>query len=168
MKNKAQVLGAIVGAAALATSGTAFAAPLINDAAQANDNANAAAETQTEASAYAADLVQVSDVQGEFSFNQNAVTPNGQIATMFATAVSSMCSAMPDYITASVNWNVSVTNNGQEVINATVDEMAEKEGATSYVMACSCASNLAGGGAIANAEVSGITIESLATLAGAK
>ena len=48
---------------------------------------------------------------------------------------------------------------------ATVDELAGEEEATSYVMACSCATNVAGGGAIANAEVEGVSLETLVQMA---
>ena len=48
---------------------------------------------------------------------------------------------------------------------ATVDELAGEEGAASYVMACSCATNVAGGGAIANAEVEGVSLETLVQMA---
>ena len=50
---------------------------------------------------------------------------------------------------------------------ATVDEMAEGKGAKTLVMACACASNVPGGGAIANAEVSGVSLEAIAQMAGA-
>ena len=46
-----------------------------------------------------------------------------------------------------------------------MDELAGEEGAASYVMACSCATNVAGGGAIANAEVEGVSLETLVQMA---
>ena len=52
-------------------------------------------------------------------------------------------------------------------MEATVAEMAEEEGADSYVLGCSCASNAPGGGAIANAEVSGVSLASLMAMAAA-
>ena len=56
---------------------------------------------------------------------------------------------------------------GLPTMEATVAEMAEAEGADSYVLGCSCASNAPGGGAIANAEVSGVSLASLMAMAAA-
>lgn len=43
--------------------------------------------------------------------------------------------------------------------------MADEQGADSYTIGCSCATNGPGGGAIANAEVSGVSLATLAALA---
>lgn len=55
---------------------------------------------------------------------------------------------------------------GAHTYMGTLDAMADEEGSTGFVMACSCASNGPGGGAIANAEVTGVSFESIAKLAG--
>ena len=47
----------------------------------------------------------------------------------------------------------------------TVEEVAGEEEGTAYVMACSCATTVAGGGAIANAEVEGVSLETLVQMA---
>ena len=61
----------------------------------------------------------------------------------------------------------AVDGDVDNAFEATVDEMAEGKGAKTLVMACACASNVPGGGAIANAEVSGVSLEAIAQMAGA-
>ena len=39
--------------------------------------------------------------------------------------------------------------------------MAEADGAESYTMACACSTNTPGGGAIANAEVEGVSLATI-------
>ena len=81
-------------------------------------------------------------VEGSFSYDQDAVTANAEISGVFCKAAGPGAS-----------------------FTATADELAGEEGAASYVMACSCATNVAGGGAIANAEVEGVSLETLVQMA---
>ena len=53
---------------------------------------------------------------------------------------------------------IQVSVAGLPTMEATVAELAEEEGADSYVLGCSCASNAPGGGAIAHADVSGVSL----------
>ena len=50
-------------------------------------------------------------------------------------------------------------------VTATIGEMTE-EGAVSSIIGCACSSNQPGGGAIANAEVSGVPLASIAAKVG--
>lgn len=111
-------------------------------------------------------LTGVANVQGTFSYDQNAVTPSATIANVFMKAVSSLCTSMPNYGVAMLGQSITVRGYGTS-FEATVPELQESEGAVANLMACSCSSNLAGGGAVANAKVSGVSFESLARMAGA-
>lgn len=62
---------------------------------------------------------------------------------------------------------ITLGADSQGALEATVEEIAGSEGAESYDMACSCASNGPGGGAIANAEVSGASLASVLAYASA-
>ena len=167
VKNRSipQVAGALIGTVALVGSGAVAASyPAY---AQVNDDEQAASVQQTEMRADNA-FVKVAQAEGEFSYSQDVVTPNERIASVFKVAAVSLCSSMPQYIATELEQNVTVGGSaasGQYV--GTVADMADEEGATAFTMACSCASNLAGGGAIANADVSGVSLESVAALVGA-
>lgn len=73
---------------------------------------------------------------------------------------------MPQYGIDSVNA-ITVTGPDGVSFAGTVNEMAADEDATAYTIACACASNVAGGGAIINANVAGVSLASLAAMAGA-
>lgn len=157
--------GALVGTVALVGSGVAMAAcPAI---AQPADDVQASVVRQSE-SAGAAGFVQVDKVEGAFTYSQDVVTSNASIASTFRVAAASLCSSMPQYIAAELDQEITVggpASSSQYI--GTVADMANEEGATAFTMACSCASNLAGGGAIANANVSGVSLASVASMVGA-
>lgn len=50
---------------------------------------------------------------------------------------------------------------------ATVEELAEQTDVENLVVGCACSSNVPGGGAIVNAEVSGIPIAAVAAMVAA-
>lgn len=56
---------------------------------------------------------------------------------------------------------------GGSTIEATVEDLASEDGAASYTVGCACSSNVAGGGAIVNADVSGVSLASVAQRVGA-
>lgn len=107
-------------------------------------------------------------VDGTFSYSQDELSSNKTIAGVFCKAAATLCSSLPDYGMACAQSSISVAGDIGNAFSATVDEMADQEGTASYTMACACASNLPGGGAIANAEVEGVSLESIAKLAQAK
>lgn len=126
----------------------------------------AAAQQATEASA-AAEATGVQRVEGQFSYDQGVVTSNETIASVFAKAAATLCQTTADGYGVYTAQAIKVSVAGLPTMEATVAEMAEEEGADSYVLGCSCASNAPGGGAIANAEVSGVSLASLMTMAAA-
>lgn len=126
----------------------------------------AATQQATEASA-AAEATGVQRVEGQFSYDQGVVTSNETIASVFAKAAATLCQTTADGYGVYTAQAIKVSVAGLPTMEATVAEMAEEEGADSYVLGCSCASNAPGGGAIANAEVSGVSLASLMTMAAA-
>lgn len=114
--------------------------------------------------AVGASTVSVRSVEGSFSYDQNVVTSNASISKTFAKAAAVLCESLPRYGAAPMAAITVGADGGW--FSATVEEMADDEGAQGRVLGCACASNVAGGGAIANAEVSGASFESIAHLAG--
>ena len=95
------------------------------------------------------------------------VTSNETIASVFAKAAATLCQTTADGYGVYTAQAIKVSVAGLPTMEATVAEMAEEEGADSYVLGCSCASNAPGGGAIANAEVSGVSLAPLMAMAAA-
>ena len=98
------------------------------------------------------------------------MSSNAEISGVFCKAAATLCASLPTYgceaVKAAAVKAAAVTVAGPNAsFTATVDELADEEEATSYVMACSCATNVAGGGAIANAEVEGVSLETLVQMA---
>lgn len=159
MNKSTKAVSGVFASAVLATSGMAvIAAPLASATEACADEAAMKAP-----SAAAAPCIndRVTRVYGAFSYDQNALTPSSAIREVFAKAAATLCQATPLYQGVDAQGRaieVSVNLMGEYV--STITE-ANGEVRT-HVAACACASNAPGGGAVANAEVSGTTIESLA------
>ena len=93
------------------------------------------------------------------------VSSNAEISGVFCKAAATLCASLPTYGCEAVKAAAVTVAGPNASFTTTVDELAGEEEATSYVMACSCATNVAGGGAIANAEVEGVSLETLVQLA---
>lgn len=164
MGSTTKVFGALAGSLALAGSSMAFVTPF----AVAAENSGSAEMQQEEAvengAVDAASVSSVSCVEGSFSYNQNAMIPS----SVFNKAASAVCASLPEYGIEAARHAIQV--NCQESgtsFEATVSEMSEEEGAVTLLMGCSCSSNVAGGGAIMNAEVTGIAFYAVADAANA-
>ncbi|MCI8366739.1 MAG: hypothetical protein HFJ66_03955 [Eggerthellaceae bacterium] len=141
----------ISGGAGMAVAAPAVAAPV-----------DAAPITAADEASGVVDAVRA--VEGTFSFTQDAVTSNADLSGVFSKAAATLCAALPTYSVEAVSSAIQVT--GPEAsFEATVADMAADEDAVSYQMACACASNVPGGGAIANAEVEGVSLETLVMMA---
>ena len=149
MKKSTQIVGSLVSATMLVSAGAgmALAAPAVEVAAE-----NAQAGAQEDAA-----------VEGSFSYTQDRVTDNASIAGAFRTATAALCNSLPSYGTAIVN--IAIGGDVADGLDANVQELCEKCG-ESHVMACACAANQAAGGSIINAEVSGVSVASIAAIAG--
>lgn len=156
----AKLLGSVASSVLLVSAGAAAVVPAMNAAA--GDNAVAYAATAEETSAIDA-VAPVMKVQGDFSFTQTKITDAAEISGVFSKAVAALCASMPEYGVAAASGPITTT--GGTTLQATVEEMQADEAAEAVIMACACASNIAGGGAMANADVSGVTLKTVAALA---
>lgn len=157
MKKFGAVAGsvALVGTAAVGAVQPALAANVEADAAA----SEIASPSLADATKHMADVLCVNEVCGQFTFDQNALTSTSDIKGVFAQAAAVLCNGLPAYLdTVAAPIQVSGEN---AAFSATVEDMAADENAKSMIMGCACSSNVAGGGAIANAEVSGVAIESV-------
>ena len=127
------------GAAALLVPGLAIAASPAADT-PATWTTVPASSQAVEGEAPANGVVRVPNVQGEFSFDQTTVTPNNRMAD---------------------DWSIAVGGDVANPYNATIGEIAQDDGTLSQIMGCSCAANPAGGRAVVNADVSGVSLAAL-------
>lgn len=152
--------GALAGSAILASTalaGTlqpAFAADSDADAAQAVE-----AAVPQEASAVDSQAAGPQAVRGSFAFTQEAVSGNATISAVFAKAAAALCAGLPQYNLACLcGAPIMVAGPDGSVAQATVEDLAADADGKTFIMGCACATNAAGGGAIANAQVNGIAI----------
>ena len=156
-----KTIGGVMSAVALISGGAGVA-----QAATIEPAAAAPAAATTLAAADAADTeAPARAVEGTFSYTQDAVSSNAEISGVFCKAAATLCASLPTYGCEAVKAAAVTVAGPNASFTATVDELAGEEEATSYVMACSCATNVAGGGAIANAEVEGVSLETLVQMA---
>ncbi|WP_080798340.1 molybdopterin-binding protein [Arabiibacter massiliensis] len=160
-----KVAGAFASLTLLVGAGAAVAVPAIQDGA---DEAVRAGVTAEDGAASESPLTNVSRVVGNFSFDQGVLSSNEEISNVFCKAAATLCSSLPGYGIERMQSSIDVSGDVGNAFSATVDEMKGEKGAASHVMACACASNVAGGGAIANAEVEGVSLESIAEMAEAR
>lgn len=161
----AKTVTALVGSVALATSAVAGAAPVLVGG---TEQAPLAADHQLIDANAPGGIVKAANVQGSFEFDQAVLSSTADISSMFSKAAAALCSNMPVYAETVSEQPINVGGDVDEGYSATLSEMAEEEGAEAYEMACSCASNVPGGGAIANAEVEGVSLASIADRAQAR
>lgn len=162
MTTSAKTIGAAAGSLILLSSAALAAAPAVMDI---TADATPAATVEQATEARAAESAVVQRVEGQFSYDQGVVTPNAELSSVFTKAAATLCQTPEEESAGVIAETIKVTLAGAELMEATVADMAESEGASSYTIGCACASNAPGGGAVANAEVSGVSIASLAALA---
>ncbi len=150
-----KTVGAFAGAAMLAVSGAAAVVPAV---AQPADAAGVVATDQAAAAKAGATSA---TVQGSFTFAQDVVTSNDTISTVFAKAAATLCQCATQEAATCCASVIAVGGDVANSYSATVAEMAGNDASTRVIMGCSCASNVAGGGAVANAEAEGVTLESV-------
>lgn len=156
-----KTIGAAAGGLLLVSSAALTAAPALLD--MTAEATPVAAEQATESAV--AGVQEARPVEGTFSYDQGVVTSNAEISSVFARAAATLCQAVEIESMVSVAGPLTIAVNGAPVAEATVADLSDDEGTDSYVIGCACASNVAGGGAVANAEVSGVTLASLAAMA---
>ena len=102
-----------------------------------------------------AGAVKVARAEGVFSYDQEAVTPNETIRTMFQKAVRVVCGA--GIALASENpldWQLTVSGAVNDAYTASVGDLAGDE-SVQQKMTCTCGGNPAGGRAIRYRECEG-------------
>lgn len=165
----AKTLTALVGTAALATSAAAGIAPALNASAdQPATEAAASAPSHRMAATMPGGIVKESNVEGVFTFDQAVLSSTSDISNVFSKAAAVLCASMPEYGEPRGEEPINVGGDVDQAYSATLFELADEEGVDAYDMACSCASNVPGGGAIANAEVEGVALASIADKAQAR
>ncbi len=158
-----RLFGALAGSVLLAGASAAAVIPMVNatNASDAADQKAAFGENAAESNQVAIEGIRtVENVQGSFSYTQDATTSNAEIADIFNKAAATLCEDLPTYIVDTAKGSLHIT--GGTSFESTVTELQEDDSVASVLMACVCASNVAGGGAITNANVSGVTIASIA------
>lgn len=159
MNSKLKAAGSTVGAIALLTPAMAAALPIEAQAIDAPECSVQAVE------ATAAQETSTISVQGSFSYDQNVTTSTQAVVNVFNKAAASLCAALPQYAVDAQGRAICVKSPNTALV-ATVDELSEGDTVT-YTMGCACASNGPGGGAVMNAEVSGVSLASVAQKANA-
>ena len=105
-------------------------------------------------------------VYGEFSYDQQTLTPNSVIRSTFRGATATLCGATTDLVVDNpLGWKISVTGDVEQAFSLPVDELASED-SVRQVMTCTCGGNPADGRASITAEVKGIPVPYLARTCG--
>lgn len=104
----------------------------------------------------------VANVEGDFSYNQDVISPSNDVFNLYGTALTGAC-AKPAFALAegqeSVGeYYINVSGSLKHSQSITLADLEEKE--ETRIMACACAT----GSAVANAEVSGIPLSAILEL----
>lgn len=107
-------------------------------------------------------MVQNLAVHGTFTFTQTALTPVGDIARVMNDGAKYLCGSTftGTEAAAAGEWPITVGGAVENGFSATLQEL-EENGRFEVVMGCSCAGNPGDGSASVNAEVTGITVNSI-------
>lgn len=159
-----KTLTAVVSAVALTTSGLAVITPVLTGC----DSPASSAAVQQGDGVAAKSVVKMANVEGAFSFDQGILSTTAEISGRFTQAAATLCTTMPAYFDSVREQPITIGGDVDSAVSATLSDIAAEEGAEAFEMACSCASNIAGGGAIANAEVEGVSLESIAEMVDAQ
>lgn len=154
----ARTAGAVLGAIALASSGLAAVTPAVASAQNAGAAAGAA-ESNDMARQCAMSTTKY--VAGSFTYSQAAITPAADISAVFCKAASALCTSLPAYGEAAASQGIALHFNSESLGVFAGGGGDDGEG---MLMACSCSTNAAGGGAIANAAVSGTSVRTLSQM----
>ena len=154
MNKKSKRLFTTAAGAAMLLSGCAQ--NVVQDEAVADTNYGAAAEAASDVV-----LSKVANVQGDFSFDQETITPNDQMFNIFGTALTGIC-AKPAYALGQGSANYYINVGGQISEGYSVDLTAmSEEKSTTRTMLCACAT----GSATAMGNVTGIKVADVIQMA---
>ena len=109
--------------------------------------------------------VKVANVQGDFAFNQSVVTPTDGVFSLYGTIMTGMCGsteAMNSEGEVNTDYWINVGGSVERAYSISPEELIARTDAKKVTITCSCGSTRG----IANAAVSGISLESVAEMAG--
>ena len=160
MRKNIAFAGALAASSMLAASGAvAFAAPLPEAA---PFEAPAVADKSADSQQASGNLT---TVRGIFTFDQDKTLSSGQIRSVFASAVNALCAPTLEARHYEGARSIDVLVEGAQTMKATVEGMSRQGDNGVFIMGCACASNPAGGGAAVNAEVQGVSVGEVVSLA---
>lgn len=169
MKKSIKTLTGVVGTAALAgaygiiSTASQSAVPLATASAGASGRtagADANQITVNQTSTYTT----VANVQGEFAFDQNVVTPSDEVFSIFGTIVTALCGTSASMTTdgkVTTDYWVNVGGSLEKAYSVNLGQLAESNSA-SKIMTCSCGTSRA----IATAEVTGVPLSDVVEMSG--
>ena len=114
----------------------------------------------------AGDFVPVAadDVQGEFSFTQEGISPNDDLFNIFGTTITSMCSKpifeADDAVEGQANFYLNVGGHMMKSFSVDVSKLAKTSSKT-MIIVCSCAT----GRPFAQVEVTGVPLSAIVEMA---
>lgn len=109
----------------------------------------------------ASPLVKIADVEGTFSYNQSTLTSAETISKVFNKAAAALCQSLPGYEARSAGTTFSVNGNAESGYVVEQVDSEKGDAVSKFVMACVCATNMAGGGAAVNVEAEGVPLSSI-------
>lgn len=157
-------------AASLGVTGLAALQPAMADAAEMDATTAAGTSAAAETSDVAQEVwktVASDAVQGAFSYTQEAITPTSAVSSVFSKAAAVLCQgAVQEGASLATDTVLTVVNAaGDELTVALADDGSGDALRERKVLSCACSTNLPGGGAIANVEVEGVSLATLAAQA---
>lgn len=145
--------GSVLGAVVLIGAGVTAGVPAMADTFD--------APTTLVQNSDAPENVQAVKVEGVFNYDQTVMSSHKNISDVFIKASTALCNAMPNYGGVELARVISISGENTPSFEGTLGEIAQQTEEGTMIMACACSSNIAGGGAIINAEVSGVSVASL-------
>lgn len=142
--NRSKLLSGFTGAAMLMSAQTAAVAEVEQNM----------SVSECEAVEYA----QVSNISGEFTFDQDVVTPADEVFNLFGTAATALC-AKPGFAyeePQTADYYININGDLKKTMTVSIGALKEAGEKTS-IMKCSCGM----GSAIANAQVVGIPLKNV-------
>ena len=100
----------------------------------------------------------VVNVTGEFSFDQNVITPPSEVFNLFGTAATAMC-AKPSFAfgeTSSETYYVNISGDMKESVRLSIEDI-KKQVSNERVLKCSCGMS----GSIANVSIVGVPLKNV-------
>lgn len=171
-KQNKKIMSGLAGAALL-LSGCASAVPSGEKAPVESPSVKPAEDTQKAAlmvNGYQLEAVEhdgipytkVANATGEFSWNQDVISPSSDVFNIYGTALTGACAkpafAFEERKEAVGEYYINVSGSLKHAKSVTLADLEEQE--ETRIMACSCAT----GSAVINAEVTGIPVSALLPL----